>query len=67
MQRIYTLLIALGTSLIFAYLVTELDVRVFGGDAFSLFVTACIVLFVTYLLGFARGSRTPNDESSPDA
>ncbi len=62
----YTLLAALGTSLILAYLVTELDGRVFGGDPFALFVTASIVLFVTYLLGLARGRRASKDESSPD-
>jgi len=62
----YTLLTALGTSLIFAYLVTELDVRMFGGDAFALFITASIVLFITYLLGLARGRYASKDESSPD-
>ena len=63
----FTLATALGTSLILAYLVTELDVRVFGGDSFTLFVTASIALLGTYLLGFARGRRTTKDESSPDA
>ena len=54
----YTLLTALGTALVLAYLVTELDVRVFGGEPFALFITASIMLFAAYLLGVARGRRT---------
>lgn len=48
-------LIATGTALIFAYLVTEIQVRLFFGNNFALFMVAFIALFVAYLLGYTRG------------
>ena len=60
----YTLLIAVGTSLILAYLVTELDTRVFQGDPFSLFVASAVILCVAFLLGFMWSKRSQR-ESKP--
>lgn len=57
-RLILAVLIALGTALVFAYMVTELQVRLFYGDQFALFVVACIALLLTYLLGYARASST---------
>lgn len=48
-------LVATGTALIFAYLVTEIQVRLFFGNNFALFMVAFIALFVAYLLGYTRG------------
>ena len=62
-----TLLTAIGTSLVLAYLVTELNVRVFGGAPFALFITASIACFAAFLLGIARGRRAADNESSRQA
>lgn len=53
--KAYSLLAALGTALVLAYLVTELQVRVFPGDHFALFIVAFLALLLVYLLGYSRG------------
>ncbi len=72
----YHLLAAIGTALVLAYLVTELQVRVFWGEHFALFVVAFLTLLLAYLLGYSGGrmsrgegqkaeiSGAQNDESS---
>ncbi len=55
LKEVYNLLAALGTALVLAYLVTELQVRVFPGDYFALFIVSFLVLFLVYMLGLSRG------------
>lgn len=53
--RAYSLLAALGTALVLAYLVTELQVRIFPGEPFALFIVSFVALFMVYLLGYSSG------------
>ena len=54
-NRAYSLLAAFGTALVLAYFVTELQVRVFPGEYFALFIFSFLALFLVYMLGFSRG------------
>ena len=54
-KRVYSLLAALGTALVLAYFVTELQVRVFPGEYFALFMVSFLALFLVYMLGLSRG------------
>ena len=55
LKKVYSPLAALGTSLVLAFLVTELQVRVFPGEYFALFMVSFLALFLVYMLGLSRG------------
>lgn len=55
LKAAYSLLVAVGTALVLAYLVTELQARVFPGQYFALFVVSFLALLLAQLLGLVRG------------
>ena len=63
---LYAALTALGTALVLAYLVTEMQVRLFYNDAFALFLVAFIALVGTYILGYVRGRSTRREGRSSE-
>ncbi len=64
-SRIRSLLIAIGTALVLAWLVTELKVRVFPDDHFALFLVAFVALCSAWLLGRTVGRSDAIDHDEP--
>ena len=56
LKAAYSLLATVGTALVLAYLVTELQARVFPGQYFALFIVSFLALLLAQLLGISRGS-----------
>ena len=63
---LYAALTALGTALVLAYLVTEIQVRLFYNDGFALFLVAFIAIVGAYILGYTRGHSTRREGRSSE-